>query len=693
MTPDSVLAWVAAFFSTLLAFAGIVRKRRSLSRWFYFVGMIGLAAESVLAVRVADAGFSQIAVLTIRSILPGIWLCFSLTYSRGDHREFLKKWRPLIFATFLIPIGLLALFGGGLFYAQPQTGESPWWQTFGAATAFNGFLLLNAVLILMNLERTFRSAVGTMLWRIKFFILGLGVIFGARVYTQSQALLFSANTLALSSIETVALLVGATLMAIGYFRSGFKEIDVYPSRAVLHTSLTVLLVGGYLFAIGVLAQIVEKTGGAESFQVQAFLVLLGIVFLAVVLMSDRLRQNIQRLISHHFKRPRYDFRVIWTRFTHSTSSALDGPSLCAAVAELISESFNVLSVTFWLFDEEKERLTFGASTAQSPRDADNSVVSFAAADPGLLAHRGPFDLEKVKGDGAATLRQLSASQFREGGNRICVPLLAGERWLGAAILADRVSGLPYTVEEFDLLKCIGDQIAASLLNRNLTAKIMLGKELGAFQTISAFFVHDLKNAASTLSLMLQNLPIHFDDPAFRQDALRGIGDTADRINQLIGRLSAVRGRLELKLVEIDLNLLIDEALQSLGGKDSVEWVKEQQALPKLMADHEQLRNVVTNLLLNACDAISTDGRITLKTSQLGQWAALSVSDNGCGMTPSFLRDSLFRPFQTTKKKGLGIGMFQSKMIVDAHGGNMRVRSEPGKGTTFQVMLPFEKPGQ
>ncbi len=189
---------------------------------------------------------------------------------------------------------------------------------------------------------------------------------------------------------------------------------------------------------------------------------------------------------------------------------------------------------------------------------------------------------------------------------------------------------------------------------------MLGKELGAFQTISAFFVHDLKNAASTLSLMLQNLPVHFDDPAFRQDALRGIGDTADRINQLIGRLSAVRGRLELKLVELDLNLLIDETLQSLNGRDGVEWVKELQAMPKLMGDREQLRNVVTNLLLNACDAIKSGGRITLKTGKLGKWAALSVSDNGCGMTPLFLRDSLFRPFQTTKKKASALACFNQR---------------------------------
>src|SRR5438445_3638980 len=132
-----------------------------------------------------------------------------------------------------------------------------------------------------------------------------------------------------------------------------------------------------------------------------------------------------------------------------------------------------------------------------------------------------------------------------------------------AMLADRVGGVPYTVEELDLLKCMGDQVAVSVLNLRLTEEIMRGKELEAFQAMSAFFVHDLKNAASTLSLTLQNLPVHFDNPAFRQDALRGIGETANRINELISRLTALR-HLEVSLAEVDLNLVVDDALKALN---------------------------------------------------------------------------------------------------------------------------------
>jgi signal transduction histidine kinase len=190
--------------------------------------------------------------------------------------------------------------------------------------------------------------------------------------------------------------------------------------------------------------------------------------------------------------------------------------------------------------------------------------------------------------------------------------------------------------------------------------------------------------------MLKNLPVHFDDPAFREDALRGIGNTARRIDEMIGRLSALRQRPDVKPVEADLNQLVSEVLDRLNGMAHVELTKELQPLPSILADREQIQSAVTNLVLNARDALGPEGRISIRTEHIGSSAVLSVTDNGCGMSAAFLKESLFRPFQSTKKKGLGIGMFQSRMIVEAHGGTIRVESEAGKGSTFRVSLPAKR---
>ena len=137
--------------------------------------------------------------------------------------------------------------------------------------------------------------------------------------------------------------------------------------------------------------------------------------------------------------------------------------------------------------------------------------------------------------------------------------------------------------------------------------------------------------------------------------------------------------------------LVSEAVDKLGGMPGVELTKELQPLPGILADREQIQSVVTNLLLNARDAVVSE-RSRRRTSEVqdgapGGRVVLSVADNGCGMSPAFLKDSLFRPFQSTKKKGLGIGMFQARMVVEAHGGSIQVESEPGKGTTVRVSLP------
>ena len=145
---------------------------------------------------------------------------------------------------------------------------------------------------------------------------------------------------------------------------------------------------------------------------------------------------------------------------------------------------------------------------------------------------------------------------------------------------------------------------------------------------------------------------------------------------------------------------MSESLDRLDDMPQVELTKELRPLPRILADREQIQSVVTNLLLNARDAVCGEraegdasratgpgGRIQVQTAHGAGRVVLTVWDNGCGMSPAFLKESLFRPFQSTKKHGLGIGMFQSRMVVEAHGGTIQVESEAGKGTTVRVSLP------
>jgi len=700
VSPNTLLALAAGMFSAALAATAACRKQRSLATWCFSAGMLIFALESLFGAIANDTLLPERAVfwatlsLVAKSFLPGVWLTFGLTYSRADYRNFLVRSRWMLAGAFLVPLLALAAVYSPFFYVVAYEPPAHGWGLMlgEPAKILNILILVSTVLILTNIERTFRAAVGTMRWRIKFLVLGLGVIFGARIYTQSQALLFSDYSPSQLSVEATALLIGCALIAVSYIRNGFNEIDVYPSRAVLHTSVTVLLTAAYLFVVGVLAQVVSRFGGTAGFPIAASVVLLSLAILAMLLLSDRARQSLQLFISRHFKRPQHDFRQIWARFTRSLAVALDEAALGTIAARMISETFGALSVSTWLFDEQGERLIRVGSTSDAEQARDDFTSSIARRELNsaeLIKLSRPFDLGRAKEKWARDLMEKSNGQFRSGGSPICVPLIGGEHWLGAIVLADRVRGLRYSAEEIDLLKCIGEQVAASLLKLRLTEEIMERKELEAFQTMSAFLIHDLKNAASTLGLMLENLPTHFDNPAFRQDAFRGIGSAASRINDLIKRMNALRHELCLKPAELDLNLVVTEALANLNGTLDTNLITKFDQIPTISADQQHLQSVFTNLLLNARDAVGINGRITVQTARQGEWVALSVSDNGCGMTEQFIKNSLFRPFRSTKKKGLGIGMFQSKTIVEAHHGKIHVESELGVGTTFRVMLPLK----
>jgi putative PEP-CTERM system histidine kinase len=528
-----------------------------------------------------------------------------------------------------------------------------------------------------------------MRWRIKFMLLGLGLYFLVRIYTSSQVLLYRASDTSLATVDAGALLAASLLMVRTFFRAGHFDTEVYPSQTALQGSLTVLLVGAYLLIVGVLAKVVTYLGGDSAFAPKAFLILVSLVVLAVALQSDRVRLQLRQFVSRHFQRPIHDYRTVWQKFTEVTASRVEQADLCRALVTLTAELFQLLSVSVWLVDEKKETLVLKASSAHlagSGATLEAQRLDAAALIARFQAAPEPADFESTEEPWAEALRQANPHAFERSGRRVCVPIVGRGELLGVITLGDRVAGMPFSMQDFDLLKCIGDQAAASLLNVQLAEKLRRSTQLEAFQSMAAFFVHDLKNAASTLSIMLQNLPVHFDDPEFRQDALRGIGSTVTHINRLIGRLGSLRHELKIEPAEADLNEVVEGVVAGIERSPKFTIVKELGALPRFAFDRDQIHKVITNLVLNATEAVSVEGKVRVATTLENGWAVLTVADNGCGMSPDFLAHSLFRPFQTTKKSGLGIGMFQSKMIVEAHGGRVAVTSQRGQGTTFRVQL-------
>jgi putative PEP-CTERM system histidine kinase len=260
--------------------------------------------------------------------------------------------------------------------------------------------------------------------------------------------------------------------------------------------------------------------------------------------------------------------------------------------------------------------------------------------------------------------------------------------VGIITLADRVNGIPLSFEETEMLTTIAYQVSASLQNHRLSEQLQEAKEAEAFQMIAAVFVHDMKNTASKLSLLLQSLPVHFDNPEFREDALRAISQSVEKINQICTRLSVVRQTVDLEQEQVDLNEVVHSTLDGLQVFTNGHLLEVLKPLPRVPADPEQIRKLLTNLVMNASQATGKTGEIRVETGTSNDWAVLTVKDNGNGISKAFLEHDLFRPFRTNKAQGTGIGLFHSKMIVDAHRGKIEVDSQEGVGTTVRVLLPL-----
>jgi putative PEP-CTERM system histidine kinase len=248
-------------------------------------------------------------------------------------------------------------------------------------------------------------------------------------------------------------------------------------------------------------------------------------------------------------------------------------------------------------------------------------------------------------------------------------------------------GLDREAREF--LRVLAVHAASEFHKSELLESLVETREAEAFRTFSTFLLHDLKNFASTLSLIANNAVRHHENPDFHLDAFRSILDTAEKMKRLCNGLRTFSTSLAANKKMDDINDIVDEVIRELDPDLCQRLVVHRSSVPKLEVDRQEFSRVLQNLILNANEA-SPGGLIELSTRAESAGVVVCVSDKGKGISRDFLEKELFQPFRTTKRDGLGIGLFQSKKIVEAHDGTIEVKSEEGRGTMVRIVLPLAK---
>ena len=548
---SGTISFAASFIALLLACVLAAKDRRSFANRSFIACLAILAVEELMrgmsfrADNMQDAFLLQKTCIAISALLPGTFLIFSLSFGSASWKQQLNKWKYALAASYALPIATL------VFLLKSLSGEAISPEHLAAkiiplglsGKIFYGIFLISATCILASMERTLRSSIGRIRWQIKFIALGTGCICAVWIYISSQVLIYSVLDLSLAILNPAVLIIANLLFSWGLWRSRFLRVDVYMSHTTIHYSISAFIVSGYLVIMGLMAYIVRLSDSKRPLHIDALLVLIALTGLAILILSDRLQERLKRFIVQQFRRPAYDYRKKWMELTERTNSLVDVGELCTAVAHIISKTFGILSVNIWIYDEADGRLSLSGSTVftrAQAQDLDRRGDKVTDLLFSLKKGSALLDFRMNRPDWAEDIMKAEPDYFRDFSMRHAVALRAEEQIVGLITLnEDRVGNAPISIEDRDLLHAYGAHLAARILQIRMSDRLRRAREIEAFQYASAFFVHDLKNLASRLSLTMQNLPAYFDNPEFRSDALKLIGESVAKIDETCGRLSCL----------------------------------------------------------------------------------------------------------------------------------------------------------
>jgi C4-dicarboxylate-specific signal transduction histidine kinase len=269
---------------------------------------------------------------------------------------------------------------------------------------------------------------------------------------------------------------------------------------------------------------------------------------------------------------------------------------------------------------------------------------------------------------------------------------------GVAAIAEGKLDHRIELRSSDENRVLADNV--NLMTDRLREQISRETEARQFQSfvkLSAMLTHDLKNAIEALSLIVGNMERHFDNENFRADAMNSLKLATQNLSAMVARLTnpvATLSGEHKRPQPADIIPMLRRALAITVGPESETHKIEAELPPSLLAlvDGERIEKVMENLMLNALEAMTAkNGTLTIKAGKTeNQKVFFSVADTGTGMTADFIEKRLYHPFATTKKKGVGLGLYTCREVVQANGGSLEVDSREGAGTTFRVVLPSPK---
>jgi len=623
-------------------------------------------------------------------LIPANWSLFSLVFAKATYETIEKKYKLTLLAIYALSFCFLLFIPSDLFITLQDTLQ--WFDFFylGAiGTYFALFLLLTMTFILVNLEAVYRNSKKEQRWRIKYSIIGIFAAFSYYIYLVTRAMLFHRVRLSYLPTGSAIIFLCSGLLAFNFIRHRLMNVDIFISRQVFYGSFTLVTVSLYLLLVGFIGELVKILDVSFNLLFYPAFILGSLIALAVFCLSEKIRTVVKRYIDRHFYKNKFDYRFEWIELTNKIGSVVNLKELLIRFMDLIAETMCVSEVSIWLFDDEDKKFHLSGfrnlylSESETGISLDDPFIGY------LQEKSGPFSLfSRTTDHKVEELYSAYEKFFIRYKVYTISPFIVKDEFLGFMTLGEESTGEIYNYEDFDMLKTMCLQVANIILNIKLSERLGIAREMDLINKISSFVLHDLKNFVSMLSLIVQNASQNMEDPEFQKDVLKTISKTIENMKELMARMSTLPKEIELHKAPINLSSLLKDIVDKVKlSKNGITLMENYSDLPMVSLDSEKIQGVLRNLIINAQESLKDTGAISISTFAENGNVVVEIKDNGPGIPREFLKGKLFKPFQTTKKKGLGIGLYQCKTIIAAHGGKIEVESEEGDGAQFRIYLP------
>lgn len=649
-----------------------------------FASVISALWSMAMSLQAAYQPFPLAWIWTIEVIRNAVWFLFLFNLLRvSQGRRMPPAIRNLGIAAFAVCIALLL--------ARTQAGPLLL-DLLGDADYYGFMWLLHVVIAVIGLflvEQLYRNTQAEQRWAIKFLCLGVGGMYAYDLYMYSDALMFQRIDIDVWQARGAVGALVVPMIGLSAARNPQWSVEVFVSRRIIMHTAALLGAGIYLLLMAVAGFYIRYYGGDWGGVLQLVFLFGSLVVLISLMFSGHLRARTKVFFSKHFFNYKYDYREEWLRLMRTLSFDDGQLSVYERSIRAIASIVDCKGGAVWTRSEHGSyafRSSWGiADFDEHGIDGDHPMIRFLR-ERDWVVRLDEFDNEPELYEGMCIPDCLSSLQDAW----LIVPLMHLDRLTGFVVLAGPQAPLSVNWEDIDLLKLAGRQAAAHLAQHEAAQALADARQFEAFNRVSAFVIHDLKNLIAQLSLVVSNAERHKHNPAFMDDAIDTISHAVERMNGTMKHLRSATNPLGAG-ESVDVALVLKAVVDMHSSRRPVPELAMQQGSFCVRAEKERFSSILGHLIQNAQDATAADGYVRVGLRSQDDYVVVEISDNGCGMDAAFVRERLFRPFDTTKGlTGMGIGAYESREFIRSLGGDIKVQSELGKGSSFQLRIPLAR---